>query len=171
MILKAKKYLLSIAMAAFLLTASGCWWYSFTGAEIDPNIETISIEYFPNNAPLINPMLSQLMTETIRDMFISQTSLKLVDKNGDLRISGQIIDYSTVPTAIQANQTAGLNRLTIKIKVKFVNTFNDEKSYETTFSRYEEYPSNKDLNTLDAEIKKITDALAQDVFNKAVVNW
>jgi len=37
--------------------------YSFTGASISPEVKTISIQYFPNNAPLIEATLSQSFTD------------------------------------------------------------------------------------------------------------
>ena len=110
--------------------------YSFTGANISADTKTISIQYFPNNAPLRQPTLSQIFTQALRDKFASQTSLSQVSSNGDLSIEGEITGYSVSPTAIQANQTAAQNRLTIEIKVKFVNTKDDKQSFEQKFSRY-----------------------------------
>ena len=146
--------------------------YSFTGASISPKAKTISVQYFQNYAPLVNSSLSQTFTQKLKDKFLSQTNLNPVDRNGDLQFEGQITDYSNTPTAIQGNQTAAQNRLTITVKVKFTNTVEDKLSFETSFSKYADYPSNLSLasqeNTL---VGTITDQLVQDIFNKAVVNW
>ncbi|MCD4745991.1 MAG: hypothetical protein K8R58_06805 [Bacteroidales bacterium] len=146
--------------------------YSFTGASISPEIKTIDIKYFRNNASLIEPTLSQSLTDALRDKFVSQTSLTLVNSGGDLILEGAITDYLTQPIAIQSNDDAALNRLTIAVNVKFTNTFDETKDYETTFSRYVEYPSSKNLSDVQGElIEEINEMLIDDIFNKAVVNW
>ena len=91
--------------------------YSFTGASISPDIKTVSIQYFPNMARLVNPNLSQVFTESLKEKFLSQTNLSLVNNIGDLNFEGEIVEYYTKPMAIQGDETAALNRLTIKIRV------------------------------------------------------
>jgi len=146
--------------------------YSFTGASISPNVKTVTIQYFPNNASLVVPTLSRSLTDALRDYFTSQTNLVLVDKGGDLNIEGAITGYVVQPIAIQGNETAAMNRLTITVSVKFKNKTNEKQNFETTFSRYEDYQSSLNLSSVqDGLIKEINDKLVQDVFNKAVVNW
>lgn len=146
--------------------------YSFTGASISPDIKTVSIDYFPNYAPLAQPTLSQVFTERLRDYFLSQTNLQLVDEFGDLQFSGEIVDYQTRPLAIQQNETAALNRLTIKIKVKYVNTKDESQNFERTFERFEDYDSSQPLsNVEDQLISDINDQLVQDIFNASVGDW
>jgi hypothetical protein len=146
--------------------------YSFTGASISPNVKTVTIQYFPNNASLVVPTLSRSLTDALRDYFTSQTNLVLVDKGGDLNIEGSITGYVVQPIAIQGNETAAMNRLTITVSVKFRNKTNEKQNFETTFSRYAEYQSSLNLSSVqDGLIKEINDKLVQDVFNKAVVNW
>jgi hypothetical protein len=158
-------------LAISVLLASSCN-YSFTGASISPEVKTISISYFRNEASLINPTLSQNFTEAIKDKFLSQTTLVLKDKDGDLQLEGSITDYNTQPIAIQTNERAALNRLTISISVKYSNKFDEKHNFEQIFSRYEDYDSKKNLREVeDALVKLINDALVEDIFNKAVVNW
>jgi len=146
--------------------------YSFTGASISPNVKTVSIAYFPNNAGLIVPTLSRTFTDALRDYFTSHTNLVLVNQNGDLSVDGAIIQYAVVPVAIQGNETAAMNRLTIGVSVKFTNRTDPKQNWETSFSRYEDYSSANNLITVqDGLIQDITDYLVQDIFNKAVVNW
>jgi hypothetical protein len=155
-----------------LVFLSGCGVYSFTGASIPPGAKTVSISYFVNNASLVEPTLSQSLTDALRDRFLQQTPLALVNENGDLQLEGIITDYSTRPVAIQGNETAALNRLTVQIKVKYTNTIESDKDFETTFTRFEDYPSNQDINQVkDALLPTINEALVDDIFNKAVVNW
>ena len=146
--------------------------YSFTGASISPNVKTVAIPYFQNNAPLVVPTLSRTLTDALRDYFTSQTNLNEVDRNGDLLVEGNITNYVVQPVAIQGNETAAMNRLTITVSVKFTNKTDEKQNWETSFSRYLDYSSSVSLSSAqDGLIKGISDQLVQDIFNKAVVNW
>jgi hypothetical protein len=167
-----RKGLAYLLMVLGLALMSGCGVYSFTGASIPAGAKTVSIDYFVNNAPLVEPTLSQSLTDALRDRFLQQTSLNLVRENGDLQFEGVITDYSTRPVAIQGDQTAALNRLTIQVKVRFTNTLEPDKDYETSFTQFLEYPSTQDLSQVkDNLIPSINEALVDDIFNKSVVNW
>jgi hypothetical protein len=150
--------------------------YSFTGASVSPESKTISILDFPNMAPLVNPLLSNVFTEALRDIFLSRTSLQLIERNGDLNIEGTIIGYNTRPMNIKAGNSNGdvaaQNRLTIKVKVKFTNKQDPKANFETTFTRYSDYSSDRNLQDVeDALVDEIVSQLISDIFNKAVVNW
>jgi len=146
--------------------------YSLTGASISPNVKTVSIPTLPNNAPLVVPTLSRTITNALRDYFTSQTNLNLVDQNGDLNVEGTITGYVVQPVAIQGNETAAMNRLTITVSVKFTNKTDEKQNWESTFSRYLDYSSSVSLSSAqDGLIYDITGQLVQDIFNKAVVNW
>lgn len=161
---------LLILMAAFLLTSCGV--YSFTGASIPAEAKTVSIQHFPNNATLVNPILSDIITNTLRDYFMNQTTLDEVSDNGDLALEGEIVDFRTAPTAITSDQVAALNRLTITVNVRFFNRYDESKNFEQKFTQYEDYSSTDDLNAIqDDLLKSICDKLCEDIFNKAVVNW
>lgn len=149
-----------------------CGIYSFSGASIPAEAKTVSVQYFPNQAQLINPNMSDNFTTALRDAIMNQTSLDMVEAGGDLAFEGEIVDYKTTPVAITAGQTAALNRLTITVNVRFVNTFDESKNFETRFSHYEDYPSDQDLNSVQESLTgTIIEALVEDIFNKALVNW
>lgn len=161
-----------LLFALLLIVAGGCKVYSFTGASISPEVKTISIQRFPNNAMTVEPTLSQKFTDELRDKFANETNLIIINKGGDLQLEGSISGYRTSPVAIQANETAAMNRLTITVKVKYVNTLDDSESYETTFSQFQDYESTQNLNDVqDVLIDVINEMLVQDIFDKSVVNW
>jgi len=146
--------------------------YSFTGASIAEDVKTVSVKTFQSYAPLANANLSQTFTEALKDKFLSQTNLDLTNRDGDLHFEGSITGYRITSIAIQGNETAALNRLTITVKVKFVNTKDITANFSTSFSRYLDYDSSQNLATIeDVLIKDINDQLTQDIFNKAVSNW
>ena len=151
---------------------SSCGFYSFTGTSISPDVKTVAVQYFPNRAATIQPTLSQVFTERLKDYFLEQTNLGLEADVGDLNFSGEIIKYEIKPIAIQANEQAAQNRLTIAVKVKFENTKDESKNFEQKFSRYMDYDSSQSLAEVeDNLIEQITNELEEDIFNKAVVNW
>lgn len=155
-----------------MVVLSGCHVYSFTGASISPDIKTITIRQFQNNASYVQPRLTQLLTDALKDRFTSQTSLNIIPDNADLFLSGVITDYSTKPIAIQGNETAALNRLSVTITVKYINKKNEKQNFESSFSRYRDYQSNLSLSSVEEQLlKEIVDELVDDIFNKSVVNW
>ncbi len=159
-------------LCLMLLGMDSCGVYSFTGASISPEIETISVDRFPNNAMTVEPTLSQKFTDALRDKFQRETNLTLLTKGGDLQIEGSITGYRTSPVAIQADETAAMNRLTISVNVVFTNTQDDSQSFTSSFSRYQDYSSSQNLNEVqETLIDIINEMLIQDIFDKSVVNW
>jgi len=149
-----------------------CGVYTFTGADIHPDIKTISISYFQNQATLVQPMLSQKFTDALQDQFIQQTSLNLISSNGDLQFEGYISDYQVKPISISSNDQANQNRLSIKVFVRFKNQIEPNKSYEQSFNRYADFDSSLNLSNIEEDLMdEIIIELIEDIFNKAVVNW
>lgn len=167
--MKALKYILFLSV---ILSLGACKIYSFSGASISPDTKTVIVGYIENNSALVNPTLSQLLTESLKDRIVSQTGLSLVRSNADLEFEGNIIDYNVKPIAIQGNEYASQNRLTISVKIKFSNNKDETKNFEQVFSRYSDYPGTANLATVEAElIKTINTQIIDDIFNKAFVNW
>lgn len=159
----------------FMLIAAvtGCTVnYSFTGASIPPQLESVSVQYFDNRAPVIYPSLSQDLTDALKDKFQSRTRLRLVNDIGDADFEGEITQYRTQPVAVQADERASLERLTISIRVVYTNTADPDMDFEATFTRHEDYDARMGLEAVEADlVKKIIDQIVEDVFNRAFVNW
>tara|TARA_B110000196_G_C21011397_1_gene598106 strand:+ start:329 stop:826 length:498 start_codon:yes stop_codon:yes gene_type:complete len=161
-------------MSIFLVNIfiASCGIYSFTGASIPAEAKTASVTYIKSTVTNSPASLSQIITEGLKDLVLSQTNLDLTESEGDLSFSGQITKYQLIPMAIQANETAGKNRLTIGIKVKYNNSINIEQNFESTFSRYRDFNSSENFADVESIlIEEITKELLEDVFNKAFVNW
>lgn len=146
--------------------------YSFTGASISPEVKTVSIQYFQNRASLVQPGLSQYITDALIDKCKAQTNLGITNGIGDVNFEGEITDYNTRPFTVGADAQAATNRFSITIKVKFTNSVDPNLNYEQSFTRYEDYNSNLDLSQVEKELsEKIVELLIEDIFNKAFVNW
>jgi hypothetical protein len=178
--MKAYKFLLSLKPALLkilvfsliLFFPTGCGIYSFTGISLDPSIKTIAIANFYNNAGNGPANLSQTLSERLRDYYQGNSPLKISNPDGDLLISGTIMGYDVTPVAPSADQSASLNRLTIRVQVKFVNNFDETKNFESQFAAYEDFAQNRTLSQVESElITVIFDRIIYDVFNKTVADW
>ena len=158
---------LSLLLSACKMTVS------LSGGNVDPRAKTVSIATFPNNSTLINPTLSQDFTTALKNMVQSQTPLTIVNGGrADYVIEGEIVNYTVSPVAIQGNDKAAMNRLTITVNVRFTDTFDDEKNFEQMFSRYADYASTASFSSVEGSlVTTINEALTDDIFNKAFVNW
>ena len=156
-----------------ILTIQSCGIYSFTGTNLHPDVKTVQIDYFPNNAVLVEPTLSQLFTIQFQDLFLQQTNLSLVTSGGDLQFEGEITGYKINPMTATAQQTAAQNRLTITINVRFFNNKLEEDNFERTFSHYYDFDANAQLTggILDDAFNEILERITQDIFNASVAKW
>jgi hypothetical protein len=171
--MKLKSSILILLVILLVGTFTACKInYGFTGAVPMVGVKTFSVSYFPNRARLVNPNLSQQLTDGMQEKLIRQTSYSQIQEDGDLEFSGQVTDYEVRPMNIQEGDLAAQNRLTVTIKVKYTNNKDHEQDWEKTFSAYEDFDSNNSLNTVEESlvpeiIKKLTD----DVFNASIANW
>ena len=163
------KYIIAIILSNIIIASCGI--YSFTGASIPDDAKTVSVSYFKTttNSP---SSLNETMTEELKNLLLSQTDLNLQETESDINFIGEIIKYKITPMAIQANETAGKNRLTIEIKMEYKNNFNKKENFESIFSRYRDFSNSENLVDVESVlIEEITTELLEDVFNKAFVNW
>ena len=156
-----------------LITIQSCGIYSFTGTNISPDVKSVQIDYFPNEAILVEPSLSQVFTIQLRDLFDTQTNLTSVSSGGDLQFEGEITGYKINPMTATAQQTAAQNRLTITVNVRFFNNKNEDDNFEKNFSHYYDYDANAQLigSALDDAFDEIIERIAQDIFNASVAKW
>lgn len=165
-----------------MVVVAGCGVYSFTGANISPEIKTISIQTFYDEVGTGPPNLSQLFTENIKDYYQQNTSLTLTENEGDLQLEGSITGYRLTPMAPRASGSqnfedadiAALQRLTITVKVTYVNIQDESYDFESqAFSFYQDYdPEKEDFNSIEATlVDEIYEAIILDIFNASVANW
>ena len=160
----------SILMFSLLLLQCGA--YSFTGGNTG-DAKTIQIDFFPNQAPLVEPALTQRFTNDLQDLFTRQTNLTLTNTNGDLHFSGEITGYRITPMSGTSNQTAAQNRLTVSVNVRFENKLVEKDNFEKTFSFYSDFDANSQLTggVLENALDEIIERITQDIFNASVAKW
>ncbi|MBQ7311069.1 MAG: LptE family protein [Alistipes sp.] len=167
-----KRILLLFIAVLTLLTTACTVKYSLSGASIPPDAKTFSVAYFPNNAPMVAPILSATLTDELTQRFASRTSLVQVEDGGDFAFEGEIVGYSSTTSSVSSGDYALQNRLTISVKVKFTNAIDDKMSFNRNFSAYADYDSTKLLTEVESElIPQIVEQLVTDIFQAAASNW
>lgn len=167
-----KSRLIPLALAALFPLVASCGIYSFAGTSIQPDVKSITINYFEYKALTVNPSLSQDITEAMMDKFRKLTKLEQVDMDGDLEIEGSITGYGIAATAVTADEVASQNRLTVTVKIVFTNRKYPEENFEKSFSAYEDYDSTSSLDSVQDELcESIIETLCEDIFNATVANW
>jgi len=151
---------------------SGCTVrYSLSGGQFS-GASTFSVDLFKSQTALASPIYAQRLTESLKDLLLSQSPLKITENNGDLRYEGYITEYRIAPVAIQGNETASLNRLNITIKVKYTNTLEPDLSFDKTFSKFADFDAALDLLSVEEKLwTDINDQLLQEIYNASVGNW
>ncbi len=151
----------------------GCGAYSFTGASVGPDTKTFQVNYFQNNAVLVEPGLDRDFTNALIDLLQNQTNLSLVKSNGDLVYEGEITQYRISPTTATSQNTAAQNRLTIGVKVHFMDKHDEEAEFDKSFSFYYDYAGSAQLigSVKDAAVAEIFERITQDIFNASLAKW
>ncbi len=163
-----------IFLLASAIHLQGCGSYSFTGADINYNTtKSVQVDYFQNNAPIVEPGVARSFTLKLQDLLLNQTSLDLVNRGGDLVYEGEITQFYISPITATSNSTAAQNRLTVAVNVRFFNTKEPLKDFEQNFSFYYDYPGTTQLtgSKLQAAVEIIFERITQDIFNKSLANW
>ena len=155
---------------SFLLTSCGV--YNFTGAK-PVDAKTFQVNYFQNNAPLIEPGIERTFTLELQDIIQSQTNLNLVSQGGELIYEGEIVDYRITPMTATADQRAAQNRLTITVMVRFTNRNKEDDNFEKRFSHFDDFDANQQLvgSQLNKSLDVIFERITQDIFNESLAKW
>lgn len=168
-----KKYVLILSIGLALLLASCTISYKLNGASIDyATTKTISFENFQNKAPLVYAPLAINFNDALQAKYASQTRLSQIPQGGNLQLSGSITGYSISQLAPKADAFASESRLTIRIKVKFVNQVHSTENFEREFSAYRDFPATQLLSDVQDDLcNEMIKELVEQIFNATVANW
>ncbi len=167
--MKFTKYILVLIV---VFAVNGCSIYNFTGTgKIDA--KTFQVNYFQNNAELIEPGIERTFTLRLQDLIQNQTNLNLTNSNGDLVYEGEITRYSITPMTATADIRAAQNRLSITVNVRFTNKNKEEDNFEKSFSFFDDFPANTQLTgaQLTSSLEVIFERITQDIFNESLAKW
>lgn len=165
------KHIKYIALLLCFVLAS-CKYYNFTGTgKIDA--DSFQVNYFQNNAPIVEPGIERTFTLALQDLIQNQTSLTLTNSGADLVYEGEIVEYRIAPMTATADQRAAQNRLTIGVNVRFINNKNPDENFERRFSFYYDYTGSEQLvgSQLTTALEAIYERITQDIFNASLAKW
>ncbi|MFL9830566.1 LptE family protein [Flavobacterium sp. ST-87] len=155
-----------------LFMLSSCGIYNFTGTgKIDA--KTFQVNFFQNNADLVEPGLDLRFTRELQDLIQNQTNLNMISNGADLIYEGEIVDYRISPMTATADQQAAQNRLKIRVNVRFTNRNKESDDFEKTFEFYYDYPATSQLQgaVLTTALDEIFERITQDIFNESLAKW
>lgn len=155
------------------LAVSACKVYSFTGANINPNIKTISVQYITDRSSSSPASASDIFTNTLKEKMLNATNLSFVNNGGDVEFSGYISSYTYTIQAPTGDLSSDLRRITMQVNITYANNIEENSGFESqTFSRFADYPVDQDLTAIEETIiREVSEQLVDDIFNKAFVNW
>ncbi|MBD1387010.1 LptE family protein [Mucilaginibacter rigui] len=174
--MRKRLFLSLLVLGTVVMLFNSCAYkLSLNGASIPPDLKTIDIQFFENNAQLVVPTLSQTFTEALKNRIRTQTNISIIRGEANATMSGAITGYSIAPVSIQATNSntapiAGASRLTITVQVKYVYDADKKLSFEESFTKSKDFTgdSASQEQTLIPEIVK---QLTDDIFNRAFANW
>lgn len=161
-------------MTAIMLPTSSCRIsYKFNGAALDYSIyKTINVGDFPIRAALVYPQLQTIFQDQLLDYVSRNTRLQTTDGNSDLQLEGEITGYNLSPQAVTENAYASKTRLTISVRVKYIDNRQEGKDIDQTFSAYQDFDSSHMLNDVQDQLcQQICEELVQLIFNATLGNW
>ncbi|GAA4403711.1 hypothetical protein GCM10023187_20040 [Nibrella viscosa] len=164
-------FLLFLTLSSSLLISS-CGIYSFTGTTLSPDLKSITITNFAMQTAGGPANLAINLNERLKEYYQRYTSLKVVPSGGDLVLEGSITGYDLLAIAPTAQDQAGLNRLQITVQARFVNSKDESKNFDQSFSFYQDFPQNQTLDQNESRlVPKILDQIVLDIFNKTAADW
>jgi hypothetical protein len=163
-----------VALITLALTVSGCAYYSFTGATIPSNLETIAIPLAQDNTVSPISTLGRDLTDQLTERFVERTRLSLTtnESNADALLNARIQRYTNEPSGVSADERATVNRVTIQVRVEYVDQTNDEALLDRTFSGFGEYDPVEDGVEGERQAAQVAlQRVADDIFTSATSNW
>ena len=163
----------AVLLAVPALTPSCKPVFTMNGSAIDYNIyHTIAVSEFPIRAALVYAPLQQTFENALQDYIQRNTRLTITDGASDLELSGEITGYALTPQAVTEDAYASRTRLTITVRVKYVDNKNDKNSIDQSFSAYRDFDATQLLiDVQDQLCQEISEELVDLIFNATLGNW
>jgi hypothetical protein len=172
----SRKFLGTCLLLPLLLLMGGCtpFWkfYDFKGAAIPADIQTFSVDFFSNEAAIVNPQLSMSFTEKLKTKFQSETRLALTNADGDYKLGGSIIEYSITPASLNADVGTAQNQFNIKVRVEFVCEKYPEKSFARDYAFFKIFDASSTFESVEESLStEIQNQIVQQIFAAVALDW
>ena len=162
-----------VAVMAALVLFSCSVSYKFNGSSIDyTKTKTIQIVDFPNRSSYVWGPMAPMFNNKLKEVFSSQTKLVQVKRNGDLKIEGEITQYSQRNKSVSSEGYSAQTELSITVNVRFTNTKNHNEDFERQFTATDTYDTRQTLNAVQEQlVTQMIKTLTDQIFNATVANW
>ena len=163
----------TILLSLLILLTACSVTYKFNGSSINyEKVKSISIDKFPIRSAYVWSPMESMFYNAITDEYAQKTKLEVLKRNGDLQLSGEIVEYSQTNKAIAADGFAAQTQLKVSVNVRFTNNSNHNEDFERRFSATAEYDSSQQLNAVQEElVQEMIDDIVDQIFNATVANW
>ena len=147
--------------------------YSFNGSSINyDKVKSISIESFPIRSAYVWAPMEAMFYNDLTDAYSHKTKLKVLKKNGDLQLSGEIVEYSQTNKSVASDGFSAQTQLKMTVNVRFVNNSEHKEDFEQRFSATTVYDSSQQLVAVqEALVEEMIDDIVDQIFNATVANW
>ena len=163
-----------MCVAVLSLAAMSCSVsYKFNGASIDyTKTKTIQIADFPIRSSYVWGPMGPMFNNALKDMYANHTRLIQVRRNGDLKIEGEITQYTQRNKSVSASGQSAQTELSITVNVRFTNNVNHSEDFERQFSSSKSYETTQSLATVQEElVTQMIKDITEQIFNATVANW
>ena len=167
-------FTLSLLYLFTFILLTGCSVsYKFNGASIDyTKTKTIQIADFPIRASYVWAPMGPMFNNELKNQFTDHTRLKLVNRNGDLKLEGEIIRYDQRNKGVSSEGHSSMVELSMTVNVRFTNNVNHNEDFEQQFTATASYESTLSLNAVQDElVAEMVKNICEQIFNAAVANW
>lgn len=147
--------------------------YKFNGASINYNeVKTIQIDNFPIRSSYVWGPMEAIFNNQLRDEFASHTKLIQVRRNGDLRLEGEITNYSQRNKSVSSEGYSAQTELSLTVNVRFTNNKNHEQDFEQQFTATSSYETTQSLSSVQQQlVTEMCENLTDQIFNATVAQW
>ncbi len=147
--------------------------YKFNGASIDyTKTKTIQIADFPIRSSYVWGPMGPLFNNTLKDEFANHTHLSQVKRNGDMKIEGEITQYTQRNKSVSSQGYSAQTELSMTVNVRFTNNANHSNDFEKQFTATSTYETTKNLNSVQEElVTQMVKDISDQIFNATVANW
>lgn len=164
---------LLVVLALAVLTAACTVSYKFNGASIDySKTKTIEIADFPIRSSYVWAPMGSIFNNQLKDVFANHTRLIQVKRNGDMKIEGEITQYSQRNKAVTSEGTSAQAELSMTVNVRFTNNANHNEDFEQQFTATASFETSQSFTAVQEElVTQMVEDLTDQIFNATVANW
>ena len=166
-----RRPLLLLLLALFVTACTVS--YRFNGASIDyTTTKTIQIDNVPIRSAYLWAQMQSIFQNRITEVYLNQTKLRQVKKNGDLQLAGEIVAFDQFNKSISSEGYSSQVQLKMTVNVRFVNNKKHTDDFERQFTATSEFDASQQLNAVQEElVTQMTKDIVDQIFNATVANW